>query len=67
MRLQKQKLFQALYGFSLILGFCHHLQFIFYLFFSSSSIGHDYYTVIMVQQIGHGKKGGVALDLGYAT
>lgn len=25
MRLQKQKLFQAVYGFSLILGFCHHL------------------------------------------
>lgn len=25
MRLQKQKLLQAVYGFSLILGFCHHL------------------------------------------
>lgn len=25
MRLQKQKLFQAVYWFSLILGFCHHL------------------------------------------
>lgn len=25
MRLQKQKLFQAVYGFSLIFGFCHHL------------------------------------------
>ena len=25
MRPQKQKLFQAVYGFSLILGFCHHL------------------------------------------
>ena len=25
MKLQNQKLFQAVYGFSLILGFCHHL------------------------------------------